>query len=576
MTTDTQIELSSKGTSIMCVCKRLFIITILLFAVQTGSAGAASYRWSRPFGDAADQIATSVAIDVSQNVIVTGDFTGTVDFGGGPLVCNGLASSMYLAKIDALGKHVWSRVLGDSLRYGTNMLAVDFNSNVLLANTFRGTVDFGGGPITAEGFRDGIVTKFDEHGNHIWSQRFGGDQSLVEVKAASVDPSGNLIVVGIFTGMIDFGEGQTLRADPYATNIFVANFHAMGGAQWVRQSTGEFIEITAVGVDAAGRSVITGYHNGNFDFGGGPVTADGMNIFLAKYDGTGNHVWSYSFGASGTIQRAFDVAVDLSGAVFVTGEFIDPLDFGGGDLISGGGWDIFLVKFNPAGNHVWSARYGDQFTQRAYTVAVDGEGNVLVGGHFSGSVNFGYETFLGDPVDFCVARFDPAGKHLWSDRFDVFNLGLPNDEEYSIAAAANVNGEIAFVGSFKDAVNCGGGSLAGGGGWDTFIAKYDTSPVTGIRPPTPVDLGLAAHPNPFNPRTTITYAVPSSGVAHLRLYDVEGRHVRTFVDGWTVAGEHLTTWDGRDSHGQVVASGVYFLRLDSAGHALTKRLVLLK
>ena len=65
------------------------------------------------------------------------------------------------------------------------------------------------------------------------------------------------------------------------------------------------------------------------------------------------------------------------------------MDFGGGPLTSAGGIDIFLAKFDPAGNHLWSKRFGDGFSQIGYSVTVDGADNVLFTGAFSGSVDFG-------------------------------------------------------------------------------------------------------------------------------------------------------------------------------------------
>jgi hypothetical protein len=313
----------------MRACYHLFVFTVFFLTTQAVSVVATNYQWSAPFGDGADQIATSVAMDRLGDIIVTGDFTGTVDFGGGPLVCVGTASSMYIAKISRFGGHVWSRSLGDSMSYGTNRLAIDDSSTVLVASDFRGTVDFGDGPITGQGFRDGVVGKFDIDGNHVWSRSFGGNATTVNVKAAAVDGLGRLVVAGTVSGQeIDFG-GATLAVTPYTTNMFVVMFDADGDHLWSRKWTGDFIEITAAAVQPNGGSVFVGYHNGTFDFGGGGLTADAMNIFVAKYDVDGNHKWSNTYGASGTIQRAFDVALDATGHVFLTGEFIDAVVHGG-------------------------------------------------------------------------------------------------------------------------------------------------------------------------------------------------------------------------------------------------------
>jgi uncharacterized membrane protein len=85
------------------------------------------------------------------------------------------------------------------------------------------------------------------------------------------------------------------------------------------------------------------------------------------------------------------------------------------------------------------------------------------------------------------------------------------------------------------------------------------------------------YPNPFNPSTTIRFEVAERGRVTLRIYNVSGQLVRTLLDDVVEPGvEHLTNWNGRDDRGRAVASGVYFVRLDAAGFAETRKMVLLR
>jgi flagellar hook assembly protein FlgD len=85
----------------------------------------------------------------------------------------------------------------------------------------------------------------------------------------------------------------------------------------------------------------------------------------------------------------------------------------------------------------------------------------------------------------------------------------------------------------------------------------------------------ANHPNPFNPATHIRFDVPEGGGAvKLRIYDVEGRLVRTLVDGYQSAGRKTATWHGRNNQGQIVSSGVCFYRMTAAGFEMTRKMVL--
>jgi hypothetical protein len=87
---------------------------------------------------------------------------------------------------------------------------------------------------------------------------------------------------------------------------------------------------------------------------------------------------------------------------------------------------------------------------------------------------------------------------------------------------------------------------------------------------------LPASPNPFNPSTTISFALPAAGVVDLSVYDVSGRRVTTLASGLRAAGPHTETWDGKDASGREVGSGVYFVRLTAAGETATRKMVLMK
>ncbi len=85
-----------------------------------------------------------------------------------------------------------------------------------------------------------------------------------------------------------------------------------------------------------------------------------------------------------------------------------------------------------------------------------------------------------------------------------------------------------------------------------------------------------ARPNPFNPMTTIAFALPEAGPARLAVYDVGGRLVTVLADGPHDAGEHKAVWNGRDAAGRRLGSGVYFVRLEAAGFVSTRKMVRVK
>jgi hypothetical protein len=87
---------------------------------------------------------------------------------------------------------------------------------------------------------------------------------------------------------------------------------------------------------------------------------------------------------------------------------------------------------------------------------------------------------------------------------------------------------------------------------------------------------LQNHPNPFNPATTIEYETPARADVALRIFDLHGALVKELLHETQAAGRHHATWDGTDSSGARVSSGVYIYAVECGGHALSQHLILVK
>jgi hypothetical protein len=325
-------------------------------------------------------------VDGAGNVIVTGYLEGSVDFGGG--VLTGSGGDTFVAKFDAAGTHVWSKRFGGTDYDIGHGVAVDGSNDVIATGSFRASIEFGGGVLTAAGAAHDIyVAKFDATGNHVWSKSFG-DASAQAAYGVAVDGSGNAIVTGFFDSSVNFGGGVLTSAG--GQDVFVAKFNAAGNHLWSK-GFGDADDQSASGVvvDGSGNVIALGYFYSSMDFGGGALnSAGGSDAYIAKFDASGNHVWSKRFGNASS-DDVYGGAVDGSGNVIVTGTFHDTVDFGGGALTSAGDGDIYLAKFNASGNHVASKRFGDVEDQWGNSVAVDGSGNVILAGAFRGGVDFG-------------------------------------------------------------------------------------------------------------------------------------------------------------------------------------------
>ena len=421
--------------------------------------------WAKRFGDIGEQQATGVATDASGNVLVTGSFAASINFGGEPLISAGGSpgsSDVFVAKLDSSGNHVWSKRFGDVNSDAAQGVAVDGAGNVLVVGHFGGTVDFGGGPLSSAGGQDVFLVKLDANGAHVWSKRFG-DSAKQSAQSVVVDTTGNVIITGYFGGAVDFGGGPI--ASTTNKDVFLAKYDISGGHLW--SASFGAAEGRAVAVDGMGNVLAAGALLGTVDFGGGQLSsAGGQDAFLAKLDDGGMHVWSKRFGDV-SYQAARAVAVDSAANTLMTGYFSGSVDFGGGPLSSTAGENIFLAKFDAGGAHAWSKRFGDGGIQTGSGVALDAAGNVVLTGDFGAQLDFGGGPLQsGGASDVFLAKLDADGAHLWSKRFgDAAN-------QAGRGVAVDPWGNVLIAGDFGGAIDFGAGSLVSSGGADSFVAKF--------------------------------------------------------------------------------------------------------
>src|SRR5206468_2572486 len=167
--------------------------------------------WARGFGGAASDVGYGVAVDASGNAVMTGRVESTVDFGGG-VVCP--PAAVFVSKYSPTGATVWSKCLGGVLGGGTGRaVAVDASGNVLVTGKFSGTVDFGTGALTSAGASSIFVAHYSAAGAPVWSTAFGGGLNDVG-NGVAVDRGGNVVIIGTASGTVSFG-GSPITANGY-------------------------------------------------------------------------------------------------------------------------------------------------------------------------------------------------------------------------------------------------------------------------------------------------------------------------------------------------------------------------
>ncbi len=304
------------------------------------------YVWSKTMGGFGHDGGVGIAAETAgNNVFVTGGMAeGGVDFGGGTLFSAG-NQDVFLAKYSSTGAHLWSKRFGGASSDSGAALATDTSGNVVVTGTFEGSVDFGGGTLTSAGLKDIFVAKYTSAGVHVWSKRFGGsgtDQPM----GIAVDGAGDVALTGRFQGSISFGGGSLSSAgqdDAFLAKLLGTS----GGHVWSKRFGSTIGDSGAgVAVDANRNVAVSGYFGGTVDFGGGPVSASATDIFVAKYTPSGAHTWSRKYGSAGN-QFSSGVAMSGTGNVTVSGFFTFTLDFGTGPFTSLGGNDACVASIGP-------------------------------------------------------------------------------------------------------------------------------------------------------------------------------------------------------------------------------------
>jgi hypothetical protein len=244
--------------------------------------------WAQRFGNASLDHVTYLAVDPAGDVVITGEFDGTIGFGG-PLLVSAGGFDAYVAELDPNGGHLWSKRFGDASDQSGESVAFDASGSLLVGAMFQGAIDMGGGPLTSAGGWDICVAKLDAAGGHVWSGRFGGsgDESPQGPKGFAVAPSGHVFVAGTYTGTPSLGGPPLPSTGDPNNDVFLLELDASGMPLWSQGYSAKLEQdALAIGLDASGHLVAAGiYEQGaTFDLGQGPLPVfGGFDLFVARF-----------------------------------------------------------------------------------------------------------------------------------------------------------------------------------------------------------------------------------------------------------------------------------------------------
>lgn len=422
--------------------------------------------WVQQLGTGGPEVGHSIAIDSKDNLIAVGEFSQTLNFGGASLQSAG-GKDVYVVKLESSsGALIWAKRFGGTGNDIGLSVAVGADDSIYVAGSFEGTVDFGG-ELYQAGLSDGFALKLDENGDFVWSRQIGG-ASTDSAKTVAVNGN-DVIVAGYYKGSITI-DATTLHSSYNTLDIFVLKLSTTGGAaNWIRSyGYGFFDEATGAAIDSNGNIIITGQFAGTVDFGGGILyTQDNSpDVFLLKLDSSGNHLFSKRFGAAlGEVGKA--LAVDASNNIVITGEFSRSVDFGCPDrLVATDLGDIFLVKYSQAGACVWGRSFtGIGSYRTSGAVATNGDGDVAFTGWFNGTISLGGATYTSAS----------SGLDMYAARYNRDGAHLNSvraggtGHETARGITQSSDGRFFVTGGFQGFAEFGGRALTSAGGDDAFV-----------------------------------------------------------------------------------------------------------
>ncbi|MGB0917943.1 MAG: SBBP repeat-containing protein, partial [Flavobacteriales bacterium] len=422
--------------------KQLLMLGLAVGSVFSTKAQSADIQWAKGFGATGTGIdnAASIAIDDAGNVYTAGLFTGTTDLDPGPgtfsVSASGAEREIYIQKLNANGDFAWGATFQNTQSKYPSKITVDPSGNVILVGRFRGTMDFDPGPGTA-----------------------------------------NRTAVGL-SGIPGSND-----------DAFIVKLDTDGNYMWAT-SMGQFNTDLAsyVTTDAAGNIYTTGIYRNNVDFNPGSGTNvltnnGGANIFIQKLSPNGDYIWARGYGGTST-DHGKAVVVDANQNVYLAATISsDNWAFDSNNLansshsVQGNGSDVVVLKLNQAGNFLWSSQVGGNSSEDVWGIALDNLEKPVITGTFSGSGDFnpGSGTFTlstSGSTDAYTLKLNTSGDFEWATKIG----GTSDDVGRGIATDAAGNSYT--TGYFRVAADfdpgAGTDNRTSAGNREIFVQKLDT------------------------------------------------------------------------------------------------------
>ncbi len=392
-----------------------------MFVAKIDAAG--KVVWAIQSNGTGDEKGVDIACDKTGHIVVAGVFKGaSATFGTTELKHSGRDSfRTFIMRINSLGKIQWVQRAGGARGGPAYVYSASCgpDGEIYITGLFTGAVNFGGYEYKSKNGNNSavFVAKYLSNGELKWFEQIygksGGGQNSTQVGKAifATSDSRFVYVAGWFRGTATFGDSEiTSNSEPSPMgqhlNIFITKYDSDGRGIWTKSigvkqvSLSPEPEITDIVADNQGSSYVTGYFPGILIFGKEemktfPSRGKGYNrdIFLAKYDGDGNHLWHKSAGGS-EADESNSIALTPNG-VMITGT-ISWGDVKFGEIsLSPGFPNLFVANYNTDGKCLWAignkTAVGGKtgISSKGNGIATDGKNTVVTGQYLGNEMTFG-------------------------------------------------------------------------------------------------------------------------------------------------------------------------------------------
>ena len=465
----------------------------LLLAVGgglTGTTQAQTPTWDAAWsaGGAGALYAFTTASDAGGNVFVGGRFAGVnVAFGSfslsnAPTTGTGQGNTNgYLAKYSASGTVLWVQQASVAGFSSVGGITTDAAGNVYATGLYNGGALTLGSitlPAAAGTTNQGFVVKYNAQGTVQWA-RLLGSSSFSNGYSVAVAPGGSVYVGGAFASGLTVGSLPPLSTTgPADQDPFLLKLDATGSPVWVRQLTGtggtlQYDYGYAVALDAAGNPALGGYfYSTTLVAGTTTLTNAGTgstDIFLAKYDAAGNALWAQRAGGTGN-DILNGLTATANGNLYLAGTLgAAGGTVAGGSFASSTNSGALLAGYSASGAGLWAVREGNGSSYGS--IGTDPGGNLVVAGGMSGTLVINNQTLTSaGSTDILTARYTTAGALIGAGRAGGSGL------EYAYGTCATpANGQVVAGYTDSSNLNIGGNLPYTGGTRNALVVSYAAS-----------------------------------------------------------------------------------------------------